>query len=201
MVRVASVLAAVALVMESRPAQAQATVGVGPRMAFVRGDANAETASRYSGGALRARLSDKTALELALDYRSLVNDSLTERVRDFPIQGSVLLFPIRASFSPYFLGGIGWYAQRVEKLAKDAVVTATTTRKIGYHAGLGGELRMGKRVGVHADYRYTFIRFGAVGATPTRMGAIPVPGTLTFQDRLKLSHEGSMWTGGLTFYF
>lgn len=184
------------------PAFAQGgAVGVGVRVSLVRGDAAVvETADRYTGGFLRARLSPHSGLELALDYRSQVNADLTERLRDLPIQASWLVYPVRAAIAPYLLVGIGWYAQRVDVLADGVPVESRTARKVGYHAGLGGELRLGRRVGLHGDYRYTFIGLGSdeAGREP---GAVPIPGLDGLQRRLGLSHKGSMWTWGATVYF
>jgi opacity protein-like surface antigen len=175
--------------------------GAGPRISFVRGSADLDSPSaRYSGGQLRARLSEKTALEVSLDYRAQVNESLTERVRDYPVQGSLLLYPVRSALSVYLLGGAGWYSQRVDSLVNDLVVESQTTRTMGYHAGLGGEIMIASRVGVHLDYRYTMIRFGDPEAA-SQPGALPIPGLTEVQRRLKLSHQGSMWTSGLTVYF
>lgn len=200
--RIVVAAAGVIVLVAPRGATAQTgSLGVGPRFSFVRGDTNPDAAStRYAGGLLRARLSEKTALELAIDYRSNLNEDLTERIRDYPIQGSLLLYLFRSGVAPYALFGAGWYSQRVETLDDDSIISSTTTRTLGYHAGVGGELRLGKRAAVHADYRYTFIRFGepAAGSTP---GAIPLPGLLSVQERLKLSHQGSMWTMGMVFYF
>ena len=41
-----------------------------------------------------------------------------------------------------------------------------TERKVGYHAGFGGELRVHRHVGLYGDYRYTFIRFGGEDSDP-----------------------------------
>lgn len=185
------------------PAEGRAqegAVGMGFRFSLVRGSTLAAGADRYAGGVLRARLSGRSALELALDYRSQTTDDLTRRVRDLPIQVSYLMYPIRAPLAPYVLGGVGWYAQTVDVMAGTTVVATETTRALGYHAGLGGELRLGRHVGLHADYRYTFIGFNDAdeGREP---GAVPVPGTGALQRTLRLSHKGSMWTGGVTVYF
>jgi opacity protein-like surface antigen len=173
------------------PAAAHAqTIGLGGRLALVRPDSSLEVAAdRYSGGQLRAHLSPRTALELALDWRSQTNDALTERTRDYPLQGSLLLYPFRTVVSPYLLGGIGWYSQSIQTLVDNEVVGTTTTRRTGYHAGLGGELRLGRHATLHGDYRYTFLR---LGNDESGSGVV---------DRLKLSHEGSMWTAGFTVYF
>jgi len=173
--------------------------GVGPRFSFVRGDLKADSRSRYSGAMLRLRTSPRTAIELSLDYRNHLNESLTERIKDYPIQGSLLLYPVRATFSPYLVTGIGWYSQRVEAVQDNQVLTSTKTRKTGYHAGLGADMRLGRHAAVHADYRYTFIGFGR--DEDSEPGVLPVPGFRGLQDRLKLSHKGSMWTSGVTVYF
>ncbi len=176
-------------------------VGMGYRFSLVRGDAEVgSSADRYSGGVLRARLSPKTALEVALDYRSHINEDLTRRIRDIPLQVSLLVYPVRAAFSPYLLGGVGWYAQKTEVTVDNSVLLNETTRTFGYHAGLGGEIRIG-RVGLHADYRYNFIRFNSEDEAGREPGALPVPGLGSLQRTLRLSHKGSMWTGGATVYF
>jgi opacity protein-like surface antigen len=185
----------------SASAQGQ-SFGLGGRFSLMRGDVQLETAAtRLAGGLLRARVSKRLAFELALDYRSETNDTLTERVREYPLQASLLLYPVQGPLAPYLLGGAGWYSQRVDLLGDGDILDTTTTRLFGYHAGLGGELRLGRHAALHADYRYTFIRFGAEDTGEGEPGAVPIPGTIGLQDRLRLSHQGSMWTGGLTFYF
>src|SRR5215217_3908070 len=135
-------------------AQAQA-FGIGGRLSFVRADRNIETSAvRFLGGQMRAGLSKRTALEMSLDVRSETNEALTRRVRQVPIQVSLLLFPVRTVFSPYFLGGGGWYSHRVETLAGDETVSSESTRDFGWHAGFGAELKLGNHAGLHADYRY-----------------------------------------------
>lgn len=175
-------------------------LGAGIRFSFVRGSVDAEPSQRYSGGHLRLRMSPRSALELSLDYRSALNDTLKLKVKDYPIQASMLLYPVRARLSPYVLGGFGWYSQRVDTLDTTSVVQkSTTTRKVGYHAGLGGEIQLGSRAALHLDYRYTFIHVGRDEGTNS--GAFPLPGLGGLQEKLKLSHDGSMWTTGLTVYF
>ena len=140
-----SVLALAAFVFSATPAAAQG-IGIGPRLTFVKGgDPDAES-QRFTGAAIR--LGDgKAALEVAMDFRSSSGDDLTERVKDYPIQLSLLYFPVRTRLAPYLLGGLGWYSQRVEVLGP-LQVEPETTRKVGYHAGLGGELRFGRHVGI-----------------------------------------------------
>lgn len=208
------------------PAEAQGGgggFGIGPRLTFVRGTGDLpEGSQRFSGGAIRLG-GGKTALEIAMDFRSGVTGDLTERIKDYPIQGSLLIFPVRARFAPYLLGGIGWYTQSVQQVGPPPLAQQSTTsfgaasptqnalanettRKIGYHAGFGGEVRVHRHFGVYGDYRYTFIRFGdqaqeSTSATPPSLGRGAMPLTIPFAERLRMSHEGSMFAWGATFYF
>ena len=181
-------------------------IGIGGRFSMIRGDVQAETsAQRFTGGQVRAWLSPRTALELSLDRRTQDNQTLTERVRDYPLQASLLLAPVRATFSPYVLGGMGWYTHTVEQIAGKETAESTTTRRIGSHAGFGAEIRLGRHAALHGDYRYTFLRFGA--ADPIKSDTIA--GAITRSQlsdnntgaRFLPSYEGSMWTTGLTIYF
>lgn len=184
-----SALAFLAVVLTAAPAAAQG-FGIGPRLTFVRGGDPDADSQRFSGAAIR--LGDgKAALELAMDFRSSVGENLAERVKDYPIQASLLVFPIRTRLAPYLIGGLGWYSQRVETLGP--VQRTETTRKVGYHAGFGGELRFHRHFGAYGDYRYTFIRFG--GEDSSSLINLPLV------NRLKMAHEGSMFTWGANFYF
>jgi hypothetical protein len=73
---------------------------------MVRSDVAADTGSaRFTGGQIRARLSQRTAIEISLDPRSETFELLNERVRQYPLQASLLLYPIRCVVSPHLLGG------------------------------------------------------------------------------------------------
>ena len=194
------------LVVGSASACAAQGVGVGGRLSMVRGDVQTDTsAERFAGGHLRAWLSKRTALEVSFDRRVQTNDTLTEQVRDYPLQASVLLAPVPSTFSPYVLGGMGWYTHKVEQLAGNHRIDSTTSRRVGTHAGFGAELRMGRHAAFHADYRYTFLRFG--GSDP--ITADTIAGAVSKSHLTETgsgahflpSYQGSMWTTGLTVYF
>jgi hypothetical protein len=193
-----AVAAGLCLLMAPAESQAQ-SFGVGPRFSFVSGELDSAGRSRYSGGMLRLRTSDKSAIEVSLDYRSHLNESLKARIKDFPIQASFLFYPVRRNMAPYVVGGIGWYRQSVDPVENDLLLESVTTRKTGYHAGLGADVWMGRRATLHLDYRYTFIGFG--GDESKEPGVLPIPGLGGLQDKLNLAHEGSMWTTGVTVYF
>lgn len=192
----------VALVWLAAPAVAVAqSVGVGPRLSLVRGDLATDTPStRLLGGNVRMRSSSFTTLELSMDYRVTRSEDRTERVRETPMQASILVMPIRAVIAPYALGGVGLYSQKVDTLAPSVdgglqeVTDSTLARKIGWHAGFGAELRLSSRAAVFVDYRYQFVKFSRA-EDPETGTSIPYVGRVNF------SHQGSMWTSGVAFYF
>ena len=172
-------------------AAAQGAFGIGGRLSWVRRDVNVEEDStRFTGGHIRARLSPRTAIELSLDVHTETNALETARVREYPIQASLLLFPVQSKFAPYVLGGAGWYAQKFETLAGEETLESETVRDFGWHAGLGAELRLGRHAGLHLDYRYTFLDFGNDDDEDEGLVGRFLPG-----------YKGSMWTTGLTIYF
>jgi hypothetical protein len=183
------------------PAHADAQAfGIGPRFSFVRGDlATNVPATRFIGGTMRMVSSPHAVFEVSLDYRSFYNDDGTERTRETPIQASMLFFPVRSAFAPYFGGGIGLYTQMHDTLGTGGIVVATTSeRKTGWHIGVGAELRLAKHASLFADYRFRFVKFG----TSTEPGATEIPtGGIPGLSQLHLSHQGSMWTSGVAFYF
>ena len=180
------------------PALAQG-FGIGPRMSWVRGDLPSATAStRFLGATMRMSSSRRIVLEAAMDYRSERSLDGLSRLRQVPLQGSVLVFPVRSVFSPYLLGGFGMYRQTAEQLDATGEVTSSfSARETGAHVGFGAEVFVTKRAAIFADYRYRFVRFGEPDAGDDPIDIPGIPG----DDKLKLSHRGSMWTTGVAFYF
>jgi opacity protein-like surface antigen len=161
-------------------------VGLGPRFSFVRGDLATETpSSRLLGGSVRLRASARTSLELSMDYRVTRTPDLSRQTRETPVQASLLVMPFRTILTPYALAGVGVYSQRTDVLGAAGDVTETSlSRRIGWHAGFGGEFSLGRHAAVYADYRYRFV---SLDRNP--------------EGRIPFSHQGSMWTGGVAFYF
>jgi hypothetical protein len=191
--QVVCMLGVVALLPETVFAQA---IGIGPKLSFVRTDTHPATdATRLVGGTLRMRSSKRMSIEATLDYRSEFSDGRTQRIREMPIQFSMLIYPVRGVISPYLLAGFGLYTEHTDRLNNSGIVLETTTeRRTGWHMGLGGEVFVVRQMALFVDYRWRFVRFGEPesGADP-----IDIPGI----DSLKLSHRGSMWTSGMAFYF
>ena len=179
--------------------------GLGPRMSWVRGDLPSGTPStRFLGGTIRMSSSKRVALEAAMDYRTERTLDGLARLREVPLQGSLLLFPVRSTFSPYLLAGFGMYTQTAQQLdAAGEVISSFSTRETGAHAGVGAEIFVSRHAALFADYRFRFIRFGEPDAGDDPVGIPGLPGLpgLPGIDKLKISHRGSMWTTGVAFYF
>lgn len=178
----------VTLCVTAPPAFAQG-LGVGARLAWVTADAASdEERVRFSGGQIRL-LSTRLGLEVSLDRRSESFDLLNQKVTETPIQASLLLRLGAGSVSPYLLGGPGWYRRKVEPIdgAGDAAVETT---EFGWHAGVGLEIRPARRLGIHGDYRYTFLDFADDDEEDQGFLRDLLPG-----------HRGSLWTLGATIYF
>lgn len=194
--RLARLAVLLVVAMAAVPAGVEAqTIGLGPRLSFVRGDVPSGTGStRFLGGILRLRSSRRVVLEGAADFRTERSEDGLIRIRERPVQGSLLLFPVRSTLSPYLLAGYGLYSRTTDTLDLAGAPTATVSeRKAGTHVGFGAELFLGRRAAFVLDYRYRFVRFGEPenGETP-----VELPGLGG-----RLSHRGSMWTSGLAFYF
>ena len=192
----------VALLLVPAAASAQGSFGIGPRVTFVRGSGELpDDSRRFWGGAMRLG-GGKMALELAMDFKTDETGPLSIKVRQYPIQASLLVFPVRSVVAPYLLAGIGWYSQKVTRFEAptgNTVETEETTRKTGYHLGLGAEIRVHRRLGIYGDLRYVQLGFGRDDDDAD--GDLNVPGWIPGASWLKLSHEGSTFIGGATVYF
>lgn len=198
------------------PATAQ-LLGIGPRFSMIRGDIATNTPStRFYGGTLRLNTSKIVGLEGSLDFRTTWDTAKTQRLRETPLQGSLLIYPFRSVIAPYAVGGLGIYTRTYEVLGAGGVITQSAQeRKTGLHLGFGGELRLAKHAVAYVDYRYRFVKFsdgstttsattGGSAATNTSAATLAMNlllNSLPALGRLKFSHEGSMWTGGVAFVF
>ena len=222
-IRVAIGVLVLASLAAPKPVAAQ-MLGVGPRFSMIRGDLATNTPStRFYGGTLRLNTSRMVGLEGSLDFRTTWDTAKTQRLRETPLQGSILIYPFRSVLSPYALGGMGIYTRTYEVLGARGVVTQSAReRKTGMHLGVGGELRVAKHAVAYVDYRYRFVKFSdgsattAAGSPTTSATSASTTSTnsttanlamdvllrsLPGLSRLKFSHEGSMWTGGVAFVF
>jgi hypothetical protein len=175
--------------LAAAPRVASAQFGVGGRLAWVNADSDADLPKvRFVGGQVRL-MSPRWGLEISLDQHSEEFEALNEKVTETPIQTSLLMRLGSGRAMPYLLGGPGWYKRKVKALDGSNAAEVTST-EFGWHAGIGLEVLAGRHVGIHGDYRYTFLDFN--GDDDEDEG---------FVGRLLPGHRGSMWTLGATIYF
>ena len=206
-------LAVLAGAASDSPAQ---TFGFGARMVSVSGpespalDASDSSRTRFAGGFIRLHMIGSLGVEVAMDYQSTTNEAETARIRNMPIQVSGMLLPVRKTFAPYVLGGIGWYKHRVEALDNGDALASVYSTDFGYHTGVGAQVKFGSHAAIFVDYRYVWVDSngidGITGALKTAASLTSVVGLLSsFTDdnseESSISRGGSMWTGGLTIYF
>jgi hypothetical protein len=187
---------AAALLLALVPARAGAQgFGLGPRLSFVRGDYSSATPSRdFFGGVIRMRSSRHVTLEAALDYRTQRSTDGLTQLRERPLQLSLLITPVRSRVAPYLLGGFGIYSETVDTLSgAGLVLNSTSDRRTGIHLGAGVEISVSRGAAFFADYRFRFVKVGSEATDEP----INIPGL----GSAKLSHQGSMWTSGVAFYF
>jgi opacity protein-like surface antigen len=192
-------------------------IGIGARMTSVSGPESPaledtdSSRTRFAGGFVRVHLVGSLGFEAAMDYQSTTNEAETARVRNTPIQVSGLLLPIRKTFAPYMLGGIGWYRHKVEALDNGKAVATAYATDFGYHAGGGLQVKFGRHAALFADYRYVWVDANGIdgfsglirsaSSLSSMVGLVTaLAGADTSNDE-GISRGGSMWTGGLTLYF
>ena len=181
----------VSAALAATPSVASAQFGVGGRLAWVTPDSDADVDKvRFVGGQIRL-LSPRWGLEVAMDRHTEEFTLLNQKVTDTPIQASLLMRLGSGRLTPFLLAGPGWYRRKVSLLdgSSDSDVTSS---EFGWHAGGGLEILAGRHVGIHGDYRYTFLDFNGDDDGDEDEG---------FIGRLLPGHRGSMWTLCATIYF
>ena len=200
----------------ARGAQAQ-TFGIGARMVSVSGpespalDDSDSSRTRLWGGYARVHVLGSLGFEVAMDYQSTTNESETARVRNTPIQVSALLLPIKKSFAPYALAGLGWYRHKIEALDGGRTVATANATDFGYHVGAGLQLKFGRHTAIFADYRYVWVDANGldgfsdiIKSASSLTSVLGLVSAVTGGDDSNadgVSRGGSMWMGGLTIYF
>jgi opacity protein-like surface antigen len=212
-VRVAGV--ALAIAAAAAGAQAQ-TFGVGARFVSVSGpespalDEIDSSRTELWGGYIRFHPTGSIGIEASMDYQSTTNEPETARVRNVPIQITGMLIPVKKTFAPYVLAGIGWYKHRVEALDRNVTTATAYSTDFGYHTGLGAQIKFGQHVAIFVDYRYVWVDAkgidGITGALKTAASYTTVVGLLSTltddkAEESSISRGGSMWAGGMTIYF
>ena len=185
---------AAAFFLFAAPAAAQG-FGIGARLAWIKTNSEIEEldegSTRFYGGHIRLS-GARVGIEMSLDRHTESFEVLNQKVKETPIQASLLLKLAAGSVQPFLLGGPGWYKRSVSPIEGPADELDVSTTDFGWHAGGGLEILAGRHFGIHGDYRYTFLDFNSDDDEE-----INLPGL----GRLLPGHKGSMWTAGVTVYF
>ncbi|GJL50026.1 outer membrane protein [Candidatus Nitrospira salsa] len=105
----------------------------------------------YGGAHVRAHILPTLAIEGLVDYRD--NDFGNNDVVTIPVQASALFYLLPGKrFSPFVLGGAGWYYTDVDSPTDD-----DTDHRFGLHAGGGVQLMLNERWSVDGTYRYVWV--------------------------------------------
>jgi hypothetical protein len=204
--RVLVTLATGVLLASAAPAAAQ-TVGVGGRLAMVSGadspllDGSSQSNARFTGGVVRVRFG-RLAIEGALDYKELKDEAGIASIESYPLQASLLYHFSKGQSGLYALGGVGYYTQSLNLILSGDETFRTAAHSIGYHAGAGMELALGRRASIFTDYRYTFVdppSFSDLSGAV--IGAALAPIRSPDSGNEGVNTRGSMWTVGLLFIF
>ena len=108
-------------------------------------------ASWYGGAQARFHLSPMFALEGSIDYRR--NDQTDgTKVQQYPVLASVLVYLFPGRFSPFLLGGAGWYFTHTE-----TPVGNHDESRFGVHAGAGLEIYLNRWWSIDGTYRYVWV--------------------------------------------
>jgi opacity protein-like surface antigen len=155
-------------------------ISIGPRATY--SDPKDATEGQWFAGAqARLHISPGVALEGSIDYRR--NDYANQTsIKTYPLQASILAYLMPgASWSPYLLGGGGWYYTEVDGPNN----YTNTTYRFGLHAGAGLEFMLTAYLSLDGSYRYVWLQ-DVTGNANTNSN---------FQD------SGSMTTIALNFLF
>lgn len=120
---------------------------------------DADRGTWTAGIQARGHLSPALAVEGAVTYHQNRYGDGDAQVTQLPVQVSALIYPLpNAQFSPYLVGGGGWYYSKISYEGALSGRPNETENTYGTHAGAGLEIRLGSSVMIGADLRTVFLR-------------------------------------------
>lgn len=113
-----------------------------------------EGADRWFGGAqVRVHPSHYFAVEGSADYRREEFAGGT-KTHTFPVQGSLLIYPIGTTrLAPFILGGGGWYFTSIDGPGG----FSDTQHRFGGHVGGGVQLFVTDHISIDSTYRHIWL--------------------------------------------
>jgi opacity protein-like surface antigen len=130
----------------------------------------------YGGVQARWKVFPALSIEGAFDYRPSESYPDNRKVTSYPILVSALFYLMPgAKFSPYLLGGVGWYYSKIEDNEG-----SSTTYTPGLHLGGGLDIPLSHDVTFNADIRYFFMNYGDQKVKDLNMDGYIISAGLTF---------------------
>ncbi|QPD04419.1 MAG: hypothetical protein Nkreftii_002193 [Candidatus Nitrospira kreftii] len=106
----------------------------------------------FGGAQVRVHPIRFLAVEGSVDYRR--NDFGETRVHSYPVQGSLMIYPLGLKrISPFILGGGGWYYTTVTGPGN----FDDTQHRFGGHVGGGLQVFINKHFSADASYRHIWL--------------------------------------------
>mgnify|MGYP001252276240 CR=1 FL=1 len=136
----------------------------------------------FGGAQVRVHPIRFLAVEGSVDYRR--NDFGDTRVHSYPVQGSLMIYPLGLKrISPFILGGGGWYYTTVTGPGN----FDDTQQRFGGHVGGGLQVFINRHFSADASYRHIWME-----KIQSR--------DVSLEDK-KFDDTGHMITVGLNFHF
>ncbi|MDR4469429.1 MAG: outer membrane beta-barrel protein [Nitrospira sp.] len=136
----------------------------------------------FGGAQVRVHPIRFLAVEGSVDYRR--NDFGDTRVHSYPVQGSLMIYPLGLKrIAPFILGGGGWYFTSVTGPGD----FDDTQQRFGGHVGGGVQVFISKHFSADASYRHIWLE-----KIQSRNASL--------EDK-KFDDTGHMITVGLNFHF
>lgn len=136
----------------------------------------------FGGAQVRVHPIRFLAVEGSVDYRR--NDFGDTRVHSYPVQGSLMIYPLGLKrIAPFILGGGGWYFTSVTGPGN----FDETQQRFGGHVGGGVQVFITEHFSADASYRHIWLeKIGSKNAA--------------LEDK-RFNDNGHMITAGLNFHF
>ncbi|MBX3300697.1 MAG: porin family protein [Nitrospira sp.] len=136
----------------------------------------------FGGAQVRVHPIRFLAVEGSVDYRR--NDFGDTRVHSYPVQGSLMIYPLGLKrIAPFILGGGGWYYTTVTGPGN----FDDTQQRFGGHVGGGMQVFINKHFSADASYRHIWLE--------------KIESQNVSLDDKKFDDTGHMITVGLNFHF
>ncbi|MEW6184476.1 MAG: porin family protein [Thermodesulfobacteriota bacterium] len=149
--------------------------GLGARMGVYK-SADADGHKLYGGAQARWRIFPALSVEGSIDYRVQESYPDNKKITSYPILATALFYPIPdAKYSPYLLGGLGWYYSKVEDKTG-----SSTVHTPGLHVGAGLDIPLSPEISFNADFRYYFLNYSDQKVKDLKTNGYIISAGLTF---------------------